>query len=899
MIGTRIAHYDIVEKLGSGGMGDVYRARDTKLDRDVALKILPEEFAQSAQRARRFEQEAKAVAALSHPNVLAIYDFGSDGDQWFAAMELLEGDTLAGMLADGPLPPRKAVQIGVQIANGLAAAHARGVIHRDLKPANIFVSRDGRPKILDFGLARVEDSTNDDLSQSPTVQTDPGTVMGTVGYMSPEQARGAELCTRSDIFSLGAVLYEMLTGDRAFAGDSAADIIGSILRDDPPLLREKDASIPEGLDRVVHHCLEKKPEERFQSANDLAFALANATSASSGELPPMYEKPAPRSWGSRYGAWTAIAIVGWMAALLFFLLPRFDSVDVGEPVRLTPMTYSGRDSAPTASPDGSMIAFTSDRDGESRIWVKRVGGGGEVPITEGSDHLARFSPDGSQILFLRRDGRSNVLYRAPVLGGAPRRITNDVLEADWSPDGSEVAFVRMQPGEGENDVQLGIANVQSGAERIIASTKNRSWYSARWSPRGDFIAVAETGLTGTVSVQSYVNLINPATGEIERVTLTDWVGAYTALEWTPSGRTFVIGQAREVLALVAGAPALVMEFDVDSRKRRPLFWATMRVPTAGWGFSTLTIAGEHAIIIGEEVVSAELHEVSMHAQDGITQETIVTSGLGRDRQPAYSPDGSHVIFSSNRSDNIDIWSVELASGKLTQLTDDPAGDWDPAYSADGEHIIWSSDRGGNMEIWMARTDGSGTRQVTSDGVDAENATMTPDGEWLVYSSANDKHLGVWKIRTNGRDATHLMQGVTVLPEVSPDGRYALFAEIHNLNTLVKVIDVNTSEVVPFEIELENNSRAGNLVAGRARWAPDGKGIVFVGFDEPGNACAFIQDFVPGENTSASRRMLVGGTNRFSVESLGVAPDGDRLTVSVVLGKRSLMVAEGVVLDGWE
>src|ERR1700690_234974 len=294
--GTKLGPYEICAPIGAGGMGEVYRARDTRLQRDVAIKVLPATLSPDADHLRRFEQEARAVSALNHPNILAIYDIGTHEGGPFLVMELLEGETLRERMQQGAIPVRKALEIASQVARGVAAAHEKGIVHRDLKPANIFLTSDGRVKVLDFGLAKLVQRgddvafgetqaftrTNEPLSHpSDPSHTQPGMVLGTVGYMSPEQVRGRPADARSDIFALGTILYEMLSGHRAFHHDSSADTMAAILKEDPPDLSSEDKKIPPAVDRVVHHCLEKNPNERFQSARDLAFAL-DSLSGSSG-----------------------------------------------------------------------------------------------------------------------------------------------------------------------------------------------------------------------------------------------------------------------------------------------------------------------------------------------------------------------------------------------------------------------------------------------------------------------------------------------------------------------------------------------------------------------------------------------------------------------------------------
>ena len=304
--GSRLGPYEIVSSLGAGGMGEVFRAKDTRLGRDVAIKVLPKELAGDADRLARFEREARAVAALSHPNILAIHDFGTEGDTTYAALELIEGETLRAKLKGGVLPLRKAMDYGAQLANGLAAAHDKDIVHRDLKPENIMVTPDGRIKVLDFGLARTDTEGDVSSGNTKTHATEAGLVMGTLGYMSPEQAKGKRADRRSDVFALGCVLYEMVTGKRAFPGDSQAESLSAILRDDPPAMSLSGRQVPAVLETVVSRCLEKDPDQRFQSARDLAFTLQNVTldgSAVSGFITPartfrlpclLYTSPSPR-----------------------------------------------------------------------------------------------------------------------------------------------------------------------------------------------------------------------------------------------------------------------------------------------------------------------------------------------------------------------------------------------------------------------------------------------------------------------------------------------------------------------------------------------------------------------------------------------------------------------------
>src|SRR5688500_7791396 len=380
---TRLGRYEIRSLLGEGGMGEVYLARDPKIGRDVAIKVLPAQFSADAERLARFEQEACAAGALNHPNVLAVHDVGQYDGAPFVVSELLEGETLREKLRGAPLPQRKAVDYASQIARGLAAAHERGIAHRDLKPENIFITSDGRAKILDFGLAKL---THGDGRQSQTeiptrrVDTDAGAVMGTVGYMAPEQVRGRKVDHRADIFSFGAVLYEMLTGRRAFRGESAADTLSAVLKEDPPALSESNRNVAPALERLVLHCLEKDPAARFHSANDLAFALealSGATAVSGGQATTT-RAPAGRGVGRRELIAWGVAGVALVAALLALVLPSLRRAPQEAPAAATRFLIAPPGEGevigpPVISPDGRRVVMVvRDVAGRRRLWLRAV-----------------------------------------------------------------------------------------------------------------------------------------------------------------------------------------------------------------------------------------------------------------------------------------------------------------------------------------------------------------------------------------------------------------------------------------------------------------------------------------------------------------------------------------------
>jgi Tol biopolymer transport system component len=325
----------------------------------------------------------------------------------------------------------------------------------------------------------------------------------------------------------------------------------------------------------------------------------------------------------------------------------------------------------------------------------------------------------------------------------------------------------------------------------------------------------------------------------------------------------------------------------------------LRSPYGARNFSTIAVLDARRVVVDEHVRRASLLEVSLTGMGGDQETRALTRGQGRDRQPAYSPDGTRILFSSNRSGNVDLWIAERATGALRQLTDDPADDWDPAFTPDGEGVLWSSNRGGNMEVWMAAADGSRARQVTRDGVDAENPTMTADGEWIVHSSANDEKLGIWRIRADGSDPALIAPGSNVLPEVSPDGRHALYVGRRGTRTAIRVVEVESGEAVPFEIEVPRTLDLINVQMGRGRWTPDGRAIVFVAVNADGLDGLFVQDFVPGQDTSRTRRPLAGFTEEYGTESFDVSPDGAGVVISAMVDQRTLRLVENVPLSGWQ
>src|SRR5271170_6458503 len=453
--GAKLDSYEVLGLLGAGGMGEVYRARDSALKREVAIKVLPSFVSQDPDRLRRFEQEAQAAAALNHPNILAIHQFGSFEGAPYLVSELLLGGTLREALDHGPLPVRKTIDYGVQIAHGLAAAHGKGIVHRDLKPENLFVTKEGRVKILDFGLAKLKqqpdsDEGADGVGPTQTKQTEPGLVMGTAGYMSPEQVRGKTVDHRTDIFAFGAILYEMLTGKRAFHRSTSAETMTAILNDDPPSISQIVQTTPPGLQRVVHRCLEKNPEQRFHSASDLAFAL-EALSESGGAPAIPVNGALDQRRRSKMMVWSggAVALLT-LAAAAYFVVASRNRVPPLRVSAYTQITHDGR-AKQLKGTDGSRLYF--DQDQPQPIGQVAISGGeiAPVPVAVPRPALVDVSPDGSTFLVTSFTGglqKAYPLWSVRILGGSVRHLS-EAVDAAWSPDGSTVAY-----STGEGDIHL-------------------------------------------------------------------------------------------------------------------------------------------------------------------------------------------------------------------------------------------------------------------------------------------------------------------------------------------------------------------------------------------------------------------------------------------------------------
>ncbi|HEX7253385.1 MAG TPA: protein kinase, partial [Thermoanaerobaculia bacterium] len=681
----------------------------------------------------RFEREAKAVAALSHPNILALHDFGREGSVAYAVMELLEGETLREALASGPLPLRRATDYAVQIAHGLAAAHEKGIVHRDLKPDNVFVTSDERVKILDFGLAKAGAAATEPRSetQSPTVSgyTEPGKVMGTVGYMSPEQVRGLVVDHRSDIFSFGSVLYEMVAGRRPFVRDTAAETMTAILKED---VAEQD--VPASIAPVVRHCLEKKPERRFQSARDLAFALETA-SAPIGAASALPAAPRPRATAAKSLGLVALVAAAVLAGYLLHPRPAVDVLPNWKDMTLTLLTTDpGYEGEPTFSPDGQTIAYVADRDGNFEIYLQQISGGPAINLTHdpAADIQPAFSPDGREIAFVSdRAGGTEIFHAAPVLprvggdiwvmptlGGPARRIVQNGDSPSWTPDGTGIVYVH---GTFRN-ARIATAPSTGGAGRDLPIDEAfvARYFFPRLSQDGRWMLYQNGDQIEVVSAQGGKPKIlaqgeSPAWGAAsESIVYTNGQPGKSRTLWTAP---FSLARGE-----LSGSP-------------RPL--------TFGRGSDLGAAVSRDGKVIAFSAVNETLNleEVSFDDEKGsvLGTERELTTGNNRVRFFDASPDGKAIVYDAERGAGSHLWRIDPPATPV-ELTREPGfSDSDPAWSPDGRQIAFSRQlvgaSRGSSELWLMGADGAAPRRVAQmTGVGAP--VWMPDGKRILMPNGD-------------------------------------------------------------------------------------------------------------------------------------------------------------------
>ncbi len=765
--GTRFNHYEILAPLGAGGMGEVYRARDTRLDREVAIKVLPVEFSRDADRLRRFEQEARATSALNHPNILTIYDIGSHDGAPYIIAELLEGEELRAQIEEGAMAPRKAIEYAQQIASGLAAAHAKGIVHRDLKPENLFVTKDGRVKILDFGLAKLRPQRNEPVGSEVATQrkiTDPGTVMGTVGYMSPEQVRGQEADHRADIFSFGMILYEMLSGRRAFTGESMADVMSAILKEEPPELGESGVKIAPGLEKIVRRCLEKKPEHRFHSAHDLGFALeavSTPTSSSGSNLTEAAKalEPsamvAPGGWRDRI-AWIVAGVAGLAALALG--LAYFNRQPEAE-ARVMKFSINPPEKASfeniAISPDGRHLVFTAATGGKVQLWVRALDAteAKALPGTEGA-RFPFWSPDSHWIAFFA----ANKLKKIEVSGGPAQPLCDVTIATGgaWNRDGV-IIFSRLSE---LNSVSA------TGGEVTILTTRDRarqelSHLFPSFLPDGQhFLYAIQSGQKETRGI--YLGSLD---GKVKQRLLSD----YSSAVYAPPG--FLLFRREESL--------LAQPFDAGKRRLsgEPVPVAERVGNDPAYRHRLNVSVSDNGVLVLDPHVTRQSKQLLWLDRGGKQ-----TGSLGEWRafsRPFLAPDEKSFVAERADANNLyDLWLVDVPGANATRFTFDPSSEIYPAWSPDGKRIVWYSSQDERFRLYQKAASGAGQEEPLFN-INGFPTDWSRDGRFIIYSRNNPKTtLDVWVLPLDGAQqpfASIQTEAYESGAQLSPDGRWLAYA----------------------------------------------------------------------------------------------------------------------------
>jgi Tol biopolymer transport system component len=734
-------------------MGEVYRARDERLKRDVAIKVLPASYSADPDRLRRFEQEAQAAGVLNHPNLTAVYDVGSHEGAPYVVQELLEGETLRAELAGGRFSPRRAIEYATQIARGLSAAHDKGIVHRDLKPENVFVTRDGRVKILDFGLAKLtQPEGTGPQTDLPTASagTEPGVVMGTLGYMSPEQVKGVPAGPVSDIFAFGAILYEMLSGNRAFRGESAAETMAAILKEDPPELSATNQNVTPGLDRIVRHCLEKNPERRFQSASDIAFDL-EALSGSGASGPRL-----PAATGARLrrpilgaAAAVAIALVALFAGRQILKAPAASAPSFHRLTYRRGFVTSGR-----FAPDGHTVFYSANWDGaeQPQLFSVRTESPGSLSLDLPGGQVESISRAGemlilSDVLFSTGYTHRGVLRSAPLSGGAARDLFEDVVGADWSPDGRSIALVRAEGWRHRLEFPAG---------KVLSETAG--WIShPRVSPSGDAVAFLDHPQFGDDA--GAVALVDR---NGKKTTLSGGFSTIQGLAWSPSGGEIWFtasdsGSSRALYAvtragrrrLVARSPGVQTLQDISSDGRVLLKHSNDRIGLVGLGAdskqrSLSWLDWSRGPILSEDGGTVVFTEEGEGGGGGYSIYLRRTDGspavrLGEGEALALSPDGKWVLAALVRLSPPPLVLLPTGAGEPRPLPKDSINhDSVPAaFLPGGRRIVFvGSEPGRGRRAWVQDLDGGKARPITPEGV--VGTVTSPDGRFVAARGADQK-----------------------------------------------------------------------------------------------------------------------------------------------------------------
>ncbi len=802
MIGRTLSHYKVLEEISRGGMGIVYKALDLKLNREVALKVLPPELVSDPDRKRRFIQEAQAAAAIKHPNIATIYEIDEVDGVDFIAMELIEGEQLSDILSRGALSPERTLDLARDVANGLAKAHEKRIVHRDLKPANIMVTEEGVPKIIDFGLAKLLEPLEADSAVETAIrqQTQIGQLLGTVSYMSPEQARGQAVDARSDVFSFGVMLYEMVTGSVPFEAPSSAEVLNAIIH--APLPHGAREISPK-LHRVIDKCTAKNPDDRYPTGVALLADLQKLS------------QPAPRVASTRSYIALTIGAAVLIASGLSLISNRETDVGDGVPRLTNPIQLTralGVENYPAWSPDGTTLAYVSRVEESQDIWMVAASGGEPVNLTpsfEGNEFAPSWSPDGRQIAFGSESEGGGCFVMSVEGDAAPLKVaslpTNFILSRpQWSRDGKELACVVIDA----RGAAVEIVSLEAAiSRRIPLAGRQNLRLDLAWSPDERFFAYVDAVNDLSEITQLWVTRVSD--GESFAITeerTEDWSPSWSlkggSLFFVSNrGGTFDLWQQHmaqdgspvgEPQRVTAGLGMRQAVFSRDGRRlaysRGARVGNVWRVPIlsdreATWADATqitfdqalvdtfdLSHDGERLVVASNRSGNADLWLVPAEGGEMLQLTTDPTP----DWVPGWSPDGMSVVFYSYRSGNRDVWIVDIGTRSFRQLTTHGAIDMAPTWSPDGRDIAFNSARTGNNEIWVVPADGGEPRQLTEHPAVDWVPRWSGDGELIYFHSTRSGEHNIWRVPAAGGEATRITHRPTRWLCPSEDGQTIFF-----------------------------------------------------------------------------------------------------------------------------
>jgi len=867
VIGRTLGHYRIAGRLGKGGMGEVYLAEDTKLNRRVALKVLRAEVAGDPERRRRFEREAQAVAALNHPNIVMVHSVEEAEGVHFITMELVEGRTLSELIPKDGLPLGRFFELAAPLADAVSAAHERGITHRDLKPENVMVTGEGRVKVLDFGLAKLMEGApaGEAASQFPTAtQTEPGRILGTVAYMSPEQAQGKPVDHRSDVFSLGVVLYVMATGRRPFEGDTPASTLAAILKDTPSSVTELKPALPRHLGRIVRRCLHKDPERRYQTVKDIRNELEELNKElDSGELQaPLVERARRPLATILTAAGLGVLALGISIYAVFF---RGEAAEDAWEIRpLT--TMQGWEGSPTWSPDGSLVAYDKPGPEGDDIYVMGSSGGDPVRLTRSppGNREPRWSPTGQYIAYASERGADTAICLIPPLPlGGPTRELLPIVHGSlgampWSPDGKELLIPR--------DGALWKVDIGTGEETRL--TDPGVWAElATWSPDGKWIAFSRADGSGL--------WLLPAGGGEPRRLLVDehrnWGPA-----WSSDSQRILFSSDRAASSLD------LWEVDVDSGRLRQLTSGPVQDEAP-------TVARDGRVAFAQAREGADLYIVRV--TDGSRRQ--ITFHRGGSYRPRFAPDGSKLVYESNRSGAYEIWTLDLATGTEQQLTFDhryaSSADWSP----DGRQIVFFSNRDGDPRLWLLNEAGGAPRRLMDRAVSNSAPKWSPDGRAISFYVEND----VWAVDPDGGNPRRLLSGVLRPGHMSEasefnwyrDSRHAVYtrrAEDGSGEPQMVVRDLASGR----EVVLFRGAHAETIVA------PDGRAVAFCRGSPFQQELCVLRLRPPDSSAGLPEpigdpQQLTDGKGAWHVHNGGWSPDGKEIAYTHAAPESDILVIE--------